>query len=669
MSELLLEILSEEIPSRFHNAVQVQFQLILQKEFSKHNLVAKDLEVYIASRRVVLYCTGVIQGKIDARRGPKVQAKQNAIEGFARSCGVSITDLNIKKINDVEYYFSPSGNNDNNLIESLCKAIERSLAQISWPKSMYWNDPQMRWARPIRNIMALFGGKTLPLEFCNFKANNLSYGHKIMHPESFVVKNFEQYKKQLSLKKVLLTKAEREKVIVGGIETISKKLDVMPVQDNNLLEEVIGLVEYPVVRYGTIDKSFLSLPSEVIIKIMASHQKFIALKNHDGSLSHYFITVLNIVSKEEQEIVSGNEKVLSARLYDGKFFFDEDLKVLLLDRVDDLKKVVFHDQLGNLFEKVERIEKIAIYFSDFFDVDQGQLKRIALLSKADLTTYMVNEFPELQGVVGQYYAQHSGENAIVSKAIYEHYLPVGKNSAIPSSPYSALVSIADKLDTIAGLFLINEIPTSSRDPYALRRCALGIIRIICISAFNLDLGALVRYSFDLYQKKYNDHNVAKVIDFVYERFRYWLKSSIKDDVVSSVLSLKSGYISRDYKTLMFLDEKLKENRQLFLVFKRVHNIVQVNDAGVINKPLLTEHETKLLDQVKLLEKMIQDFYNTNNTNNLYSILLDIEKTVGNLFNDTMILDKNLEIRKHRVSVLKKLDMASKRIANFSLIDL
>lgn len=669
MSELLLEILSEEIPSRFHELIQKQFLLIVQKEFSKHKLEIDDSEVHVVPRRLVFYCSDVNQGKVEPRRGPQISANQAAIDGFARSCGVSVKSLHVKKVNDTDYYFSPADKSNNNIVENICKSIERSLLQISWPKSMYWNDPRLRWVRPVRNVMAIFDGKILPLSFCHLKANDISYGHKIMHPESFVVKSFKQYKEHLCSKKVLLTHAERKNIIIDGISNISKKLGVRAVQDDSLLEEIIGLVEYPVVRYGKIDNKFLSLPSEVIIKIMSSHQKFIALEYPDGKLSPYFVTVLNIASDAEKDIIEGNEKVLSARLYDGKFFFDEDLKISLLDGVNDLKRVVFHDQLGTLFEKVERIEKIAIYLSAFFDLDHGQLKRAALLSKADLTTYMVNEFPELQGVVGQYYAQHSGESKVVSQAICEHYLPIGKDSVVPSSPYGALISIADKVDTIAGLFIINELPTSSKDPYALRRCALGIIRIICISEFNINLDALVRYSFDLYQRKYNDYSVKKVIEFIYERFRFWLKANIRDDLVSSVIYLKSCNISRDYQALMFLDKVLKENKELFLVFKRVNNIVQANDAGEISEQFLMEHEAQLLNEVALLERSVDDFYNTNNSENLYSVLVDIEKIVGNIFNDTMILDKNLEIRKHRVAVLKKLDASSKKIADFSLIDL
>lgn len=669
MSELLLEILSEEIPSRFHKLIQKQFLLIAQKEFSKQKLEIDGAEVHVAPRRLVFCCSDVMQGKIEPRRGPQISANQGAIDGFARSCGVSVKSLHVKKVNDIDYYFSPADTSNNSIVENICKSIERSLLQISWPKSMYWNDSHLRWVRPVRNVMAILGSKILPLEFCHLKANNLSCGHKIMRPDSFVVKSFKQYKEQLRSNKVLLTYAERKDVIIDGINDISRKLGVRAVQDHSLLEEIIGLVEYPVVRYGKIDNKFLSLPSEVIIKIMSSHQKFVALEYPDGKLSPYFVTVLNIESDAEKDIIDGNEKVLSARLYDGKFFFDEDLKISLLDRVNDLKRVVFHDQLGSLFEKVERIEKLAIYLSGFVDLDDGQLKRVALLSKADLTTYMVNEFPELQGVVGQYYAQHGGENNVVSQAICEHYLPIGKDSVVPTSPYGALVSIADKLDTIAGLFLINELPTSSKDPYALRRCALGIIRIICISSFNVDLDALVRYSFDLYQRNYNDHSVKKVIEFIYERFRFWLKADIRDDLVSSVLSLKSCNISRDYQALMFLDKVLKENKELFLVFKRVNNIVQANDAGEISEQFLMEHEAQLLNEVVLLERSVEDFYNTNNPENLYSVLVDIEKTVGNIFNDTMILDKNLEIRKHRVAVLKKLDASSKKIADFSLIDL
>lgn len=672
MSELLVEILSEEIPSRFHNNVLEQFRSLIEKEFHKHSINFKDLKVYISPRRLVFKVDEIIQGIIEPKRGPKTDANDKAIEGFARSCGVSTSQLNKKDVDGVEYYFSPSDSGVLDIKEVLSKVIERSLSQISWPKSMYWNNNKVRWVRPIRNIVAIFDGDVLPFEFCGFKANRDSYGHKLMSPQKFTVKDFKQYQTELLSRHVILSSEKRKEIILEQTSLILQKLGVESVYDEALLSDIIGLVEYPVVRYGKIDKKFLSLPKEVIVKIMSSHQKFIATQYADGNIAPYFIVVLNVdFQTSEQDIIEGNEKVLSARLYDGKFFFEEDTKTALESRVNDLKNVVFHDKLGNLLEKVERIGKISLFLSSFSEVDKQILSRAALLSKADLTTLMVNEFPELQGIVGQYYAQHERENPNVVKAIYEHYLPSGRDSDYPGSIYGALVSIADKIDTIVGLFLVNETPTSSKDPYALRRCALGIIRIICEFSLDINLKDMIKYSASLYNLKCDESVRSQILDFIYERFRYWLKLESKDDFVSAALYRKSGVLYQEYKVLRLLERMLSDNKDLFFTFKRVVNVIKSShiDSFSVDKKFLTPIEMRLLKQVELLDAEIVKFYSGKEIDTLLSIFEDIGETVAILFKDTMIMDRNLEIQKHRISVLNLLYSEFTRIADFSLIDL
>ena len=670
MSELLLEILSEEIPSRFQGLARNQFYTIIEKEFQKHSLKALSLEVFVSSRRLVLSCKNIELNKVGPKRGPRVGARVEAVQGFAKSCGESVKSLEKRNVDGDYYYFSSGSASVSNIKIILSKIIERSLSQISWPKSMHWSDNNVHWVRPIRNIMALFNGTVLPLVFCGLKANNISYGHKVMSPGSFVVEGISQYYEQLLLKKVIVSADERKKIIIDGINKIAQKLNVALVEDESLFNEVIGLVEYPVVKYGKIDMKFLSLPKEVIIKIMASHQKFLALERSNGSLVPYFITVLNIESDNEKEIISGNEKVLSARLYDGKFFFDEDLKTPLEECVPDLKRVIFHDKLGTLFDKVERIEKIAQYLADE-NIDQVLLKRSVMLSKADLTTYMVNEFPELQGIVGQYYAQYNGEDNEVSKAIYEHYLPIGKDSECPKSLYGALVSIADKMDTVVGLFLVNEMPTSSKDPYGLRRYALGIIRIINQFAFNFNIKDIIQYSAGLYNQGANHLHVSKIIDFVYERFKYWLKLSFRDDLIAAVLFNNSGVIYREIMVLQLIEEMINNNSDVLFAFKRINSIVDSKkiEKDALNQKFITVIEQQLLTEVELLDSNITEFFNTQDSTNLMSVLTKVAKTVNKLFDETMIMDKDLEIRNHRLSVLERSCVVFNKIAHFSLIDL
>ena len=383
---------------------------------------------------------------------------------------------------------------------------------------MRWTADGIRWARPIRNILCLFLGQTLPIKFGHIIANDLSYAGK----KSFTVKNYKQYLEELRKHQIILSAAERKKLISDKTNEITKKLGTVLVTNDNLLHEIVGITESPNVHYGKIKEQFLSLPQEVIIRIMATHQKYLAMRYSDGTLAPYFIVVLNgDFANNIPNIISGNEKVLSARLYDGKFFFEEDLKTPLGERINDLKKIIFHEKLGTIYDKTQRLVELSKHLAQNLNIDHKKVQEAALLAKTDLTTYMVNEFPELQGTIGKYYAEHTDISKEVSQAISDHYLPNSKESVCPISEIGAIVAIADKLDSTVGLFLAGEIPTASKDPYALRRNALGIIRIICEFNLDHDLNDLVTTAARLYQQQ-NPTIENKIVEFIYERFKFFL---------------------------------------------------------------------------------------------------------------------------------------------------
>jgi len=508
MPDLLLELLSEEIPARMQGQAAKDLERLVVGALSDRGLMFEGIKAFAGPRRLTLAIEGLPGKQPDVKeelKGPKVDAPQAALDGFLRKTGLTKAQLKIEKTPKGDVYLGVIDRKGRDTADVLAEILPDAFAKLPWPKSMRFPGSAVRWVRPLHSIVCMFDGEVVPFEFAGVKSGSTTVGHRFLSDGRIEVRHFEDYEKKLRAAHVIIDAAERKEIILHEAKQKAFALGLELVDDAGLLEEVAGLAEWPVVLIGKIEDAFMELPPEILQTSMRTHQKYFALRDSKaGKLANRFAVVANMIAADGgKEIVAGNERVLRARLSDAKFFWDQDRKRTLESRVDDLKNIVFHAKLGTQYERVERIEALAGEIAGKIGADVTKARRAARLCKADLTTGVVGEFPELQGVMGRYYALHGGEDADVADAIRDHYKPLGPNDAVPTNKVSIAVALADKLDQLVGFFAIGERPTGSGDPYALRRGALGVIRLLTIGAERLSLTGLIEavYVFMLRQTR------------------------------------------------------------------------------------------------------------------------------------------------------------------------
>ncbi|MBB3263472.1 glycyl-tRNA synthetase beta chain [Azospirillum sp. OGB3] len=502
MPELLIEFFSEEIPARMQARAADDLKRLVTEKLAANGLSFEKAEAHSTPRRLALVIDGLPERTADVReekKGPRVGAPEQAVAGFLKSAGLtSLDQCEQRDTGKGVFYFAVAEKKGRATAEVLAEIIPAVMGDFPWPKSMRWGTGTVRWVRPLHSIIALFGGAVLEGSFDLGGAQgklvfgNSTRGHRFLSPDAFTVTDFADYKAKLRAAHVVLDRAERKAKIKADAEALAATEGLTLSPDDGLLEEVAGLVEWPVALVGTIDEQFMDVPSEVLITSMRTHQKYFALLDQSGKMAPRFVVVANTVTADGgKAIVAGNERVLRARLSDAKFFWDQDRKTKLEDRVSKLGAITFHAKLGTVAEKVTRVQVLAAEIARAIGADADAATRAALLSKADLVTEVVGEFPEVQGIMGRYYALGEGENPAVAEAIAEHYKPLGPSDSCPTAPVSVAVALADKLDTLVGFFAIDEKPTGSKDPYALRRAALGIIRLILENGLRVSLWSLL----------------------------------------------------------------------------------------------------------------------------------------------------------------------------------
>ncbi|ATQ68268.1 MULTISPECIES: glycine--tRNA ligase subunit beta [Methylosinus] len=503
MPDLLLELFSEEIPARMQRQAADDLQRLVCGALAERGLAYEGAASHATPRRLALHVAGLPARQPDVReekKGPRVGAPEAAIAGFLKSAGLaSIDEAKIEKDpKKGEFYVAVIERAGRETIQVLADVLPGVVKGFPWPKSMRWGAASakldsLRWVRPLQSILATFGPETETPEVVRFsvdgiESGNVAFGHRFMAPQGFSVRRFDDYAPALEKAKVVLDAARRRDIVLHDARTLAMAQGLELVEDAALLEEVAGLVEWPVTLMGAFDESFLSIPPEVIRATIRVNQKCFVLKRADGGLANKFILVANVEANDGgATIVGGNQRVIAARLSDAKFFYETDLKTKLEERLPKLDNIVFHEKLGTQGERVARIAALARELAPLIGADADKAERAARLAKADLVTEMVGEFPELQGLMGRYYARAQGEDADVAAALEDHYKPQGPNDRIPTNPVSIAVALADKLDTLVGFWAIDEKPTGSKDPYALRRAALGVIRIALESELRLPL--------------------------------------------------------------------------------------------------------------------------------------------------------------------------------------
>lgn len=709
MAQLLLELFSEEIPAGLQIKAVDEFKVKMFERLKADSLPYDSVECYATPRRVVIVVEGLPKTQEDSvieRRGPRVDAPEKAVGGFLKSTGLSLDDLEKRKTDKGEFYFAVIKKEGRAVAEVLVESLQEMICSFTWAKSMKWGEHAVRWVRPLHSILCIFDGEKLPISFGHITASNSTKGHRFLSSGAFEVANFADYKKKLEDNFVILDIEKRKKIIENDSHNIAHSCGLSVKHDEKLLSEVAGLVEWPVTLLGHIEEKFLSVPKEALITSMRSHQKYFSLIDGAGDLAPYFIVISNIKTEDKgAKITAGNERVLSARLEDAKFFWDQDRRTSLESRGEKLKKVIFHAKLGTVAEKTDRISELAKLISVWIPrANLVLVERAAKLCKADLATEMVGEFPELQGLMGSYYALESKENEAVAQAIKDHYSPIGPNDSCPDAPLSIAVALADKVDSLVGLFAINEKPTGSKDPYALRRAALGVIRIILENNLRIPLRLLFEKSISKYPKSLlksekkglkilpvvgdKSENAkskqARIIDellnFFADRLKVTLKEkNVRHDLIQAVFD---GGNEDDFSRLITRVNALQEflstenGVNLVAAYKRATNIVLAEEKktrtkydGSPERSLLeATEERQLFGLFSEVKSSIDKNLKNEQFTNVMAELAKFRKPVDDFFeNVTVNCDKD-NVRKNRLLLLSQLRFSLNKVANFSKIE-
>lgn len=711
MPGLLLELFSEEVPALMQSKASVQLKELFIKNCKQYKLLCDNLEVFFTPRRLVLLSKSLTlleKSVIIEKKGPRVGSDEKAIAGFSRSVSAKKEDLEIKTTPKGEFYFY-NEEVSYNLNSLLLEVLNSVLSSLSWPKTMRWGDKEMHWVRPLHNILCVYNGAVLPLKFGHLEANNITYGHRFLSKGKIEVENIADYKEKLRAAYVILDQKERRSIIEEKSLELASSLGFKAELEESLIEEITGLVEWPVVLACKFDDKFLSLPKEVILFTIRHNQKYINLfDEHDNLVSH-FLVVSNMVTEDEGSvIISGNEKVVRARLEDAGFFLNLDLKSNHQKRLEKLENLVLHEKLGSLADKVNRIVILSKFISVWIPhANLLSVERAAMICKDDLVTEMISEFPDLQGVMGYYYAMAGGETKEVAQAVYNHYKPVGVDDESPSDPLSIVLSLSDKIDSLVGMFLINVKPTSSKDPYALRRSALGVVRIILENSIRIPLKLVLEKALNNYNKStisldeellkigkkrflnikrtsfkvYKKNTLSELMEFFNDRLSSLLKDAginpslsnaffpeiIKDDLTCNVINIKF------LKNFLTLEDGIK----FYNIYKRVNNILssEINEnnrkhySEPVNKDLFVfEEEKKLCKEeenlLPSLSKLLKKEDLESSVNEMLKLLSPLELFLDNV----KVNDENKEIKENRIKLLYKSLNFIKNIVDFSKID-
>jgi glycyl-tRNA synthetase beta chain len=693
---LLVEIVTEEIPAGYITpALEAMATLMGQKLSQARIESAGRRETFGTPRRLALMIRDVAERQASITKeavGPPKGVAFNAegrptraAEGFAKSQGVSVNRLSIKTTAKGEYVCVKKLERGLASWKLLQTILPEVITAIPFPKSMRWADLSLTFARPIHSILALFGDRIIPFKLENIRSGRRTVGHRFMHPRHIAISDFSEYVAALRSAHVMVDIGERKNMIREEISKAAHNLGGEVISDEGLLDTVTHLVEYPAASAGTFDETFLKLPREVLITAMREHQKYFAVASSDDRLLPCFVAVNNTPAEDMAVVTSGHERVIRARLEDARFFFETDAKTLPHEMVEHLKGVMFQAKLGTMFEKVCRVQKLAEHLAHLTTPEfKSTASRAAWLCKSDLTTQMVNEFPKLQGVMGRIYAARSGEPEAVARAIEEHYVPAYSGGPLPETAAGAVLSIADKLDTICGCFGIGLIPSGTSDPYALRRQAMGIMQIMLVRAFSLSLGGLIQKSLELLQDKISgetEQHAQKVLTFFQHRMEHLLaEQGFAKDLIAAVVSASMDDIPAVLKRTSALQSlKAKPDFEpLAIAFKRVVNIMRQakqlgeiasgrgqtkTDPGLFQEPC----EQALYDALKKVEQDISGDLKNGTFDRALLTVASLKQPVDVFFEGVMVLTEDQSLRQNRLALLGEIANLFSIFADFSKI--
>jgi glycyl-tRNA synthetase beta chain len=677
MPQFLLELFSEEIPARFQKQAAEDLKRLFTDKLKEQGLAFTSAEAHVTPRRLALVVEGLPleqPARTEEKKGPKEGAPQAAIDGFLKSAGLaSLDQCELRDTPKGKVWFATTHIAGSKTAQVLSVLIDSVLREMPWKKSMNWGVGTFRWVRPLHSIVALFDGQVLAGQFdLGEKAKPIPFGkttlgHRFLSSGAFDVKDFADYKENLRKAHVILDREERKKIILAETEKLLSGKNLKLKQDEALLEEVCGLVEYPVPLLGRIDDEFMGIPPEVLVTTMRNNQKYFASLDSSGKMSPYFVITANITTGDSgAAIIAGNQRVLRARFADAKFFWELDKATKLIERLPQLQSITFHAKLGSMADKVARMEKLAVSL-DIPNAPAENVRAAARLAKCDLVSGMVGEFPELQGIMGGYYARHDGYNEAVANAVTEHYSPLGPNDTCPSAPVSVAVALADKLDTLIGFFGIDEKPTGSKDPYALRRAALGVLRLIIENGLRLDLGKILPQDTGLPA-------------FFLDRLKVMLKEkSCRHDVIEAVFASEAprdvvGQIARLDAVQSAL--ATEEGHMLLALYRRAANILSAEEKkdkttynSNFDPALLQTQEEQDVQKAlgNVLERLKSSLQDERYTETMQS-LLTLRQPIDRFFEKVTVNADKPELRLNRLRLLAKIRETVHLVANFSRIE-
>ena len=685
MAEFFLELFSEEIPAKLQRNLREKMLEEFQNFFSSKSINSKKNFSLSTPNRMIIVFEGLDkQIKISSEeiRGPKTNAPEQALEGFLRSNRIEEKDLFKRNTEKGEFYFFKSKAKTLNTQELLTEFIPKLLENYQWKKSMRWGEFDLIWGRPLKSILSVFDNKTINFEFHHIASSNSTFIDKDFEDKKKIFNNFKSYEKFFKKNQVIINQNIRKKIISKEFSKILKKRRLKIEENESLLNEVVDLVENPNVLSCSFDKKFLSIPKEILILTMQSHQKYFPTLDEKNQVTNEFLIVAN--KKDKKGLIKiGNERVIEARLSDAEFFWKKDKTQNLVKKVSDLKLINFFKGLGTYFDKVQRMRKLGGIISDELLISKEKVELSASICKTDLTSDLVGEFPELQGIMGGYFSAHQGFDKDISQAISDQYLPIGLDSKVPKKPLSVALSVTDKIDTLVGFFGINEKPTSSKDPFALRRVALGIIRTIVENKIDLKLNDLLVYSVNLYKNQNfnltNNNLQQELHNFLKDRFKYYLKEKqVRFDIIeSSISSFSANKLFSSFEKAKSLNKIISDQVGIDIIstFKRASNILEsemkdnkieisnTTDPGIFK----TDYEKNLFKKINEIKKYYSGIDNDENYEKSLLILADLKKEVFDFFDNVKVNEENEFLRKNRLELINMLCKTFQNFINFQLL--
>jgi glycyl-tRNA synthetase beta chain len=686
MAELFIELYSEEIPAKLQTDARKKIKQTLEEKLKRKEIYFKTSESFSTPKRLVFFIKGIpdrIEQKGKVIKGPKIDAPSAAVEGFIKSNNLNKADLYKEKLEKGEFFFTKTKPKFIDVLKELQTIIPETLKAYSWKKSMKWSTYDLSWGRPLKSIITLLNNKIVNFNFFHLKSGNFTLVDEANDEKVKKIISYNSYLKILKLKNIILDQEKRKSLVIKKMSSICNSKNLKNDFNEKLIDEVVNLVEKPNVILCKFEEIYLKIPQEILIVTMQQHQKYFPLFDKNNKLTNLFLLVANLPDIKGY-IKKGNQRVIEARLSDAKFFWDKNKTQNLVKQIGKLKSLSFFNELGTFYDKTQRLRKLASLISDQLNLSKEKVEITASICKSDLVSDLVGEYPELQGTMGMYFASEQGFEQEISLAISEHYLPIGLNSEIPKKPLGAAVAIIDKIDTLVGFFGINEKPTSSKDPFALRRSAIGLLRIITEKKLSIQLKDLINYSISNYEQqnvKFDNKSVSSdLLLFLRERFKNLLKEKkIRHDIIEAANSihLNNDFLSL-YKKCIIVNKNISKDlcKNIVETYKRASNIIN-HDIKERKDRDLGEPQSflfKLDEEKDLYSKIneIREYFLSTKKHESYEetlkVLSQAKIITDNFFENVIVNDENLDIKKNRLALLKMFCKTYNNFIDFSKVE-